>query len=718
MKIRSVLFIVLVCGFGSLKPALAQRYWDTDGALAGSTSNTTAGGTWGINSYWTTSASGGIATTAWVPGQQAIFSAGSDASGTFTVNVSGNQLVSGIIFQEGTVNLSGGTLTLTNGIGADTINVATARIATIDSILAGTNGMSKSGTGTLYLDGANTYSGTTMLTAGTIYAGNDFAFGSSAIDFAGGTVAANGASRTLANTLSLTASSTIGGTQALDFTGNFSQTGNRTLTINNTGTTTFSGSAFALAEANKTRTLTLNVAGGDALISGTVQDGAGSGADGLTKTGAGTLTLTGNNTFSGTLSLNAGTLVLGTDTAAGKGTLAFGNGATIAGLGSGRTITNNLTFGGNVTFAGSTPLTFSHSFSLGGSRIFTVSNVTTFTGVISGAADMLTKDGSGQLILGGTSANTFSGGLTVDDGLISAAKTNAFGTGPLVVNGGTVDFGAYSQNVGSVTLAGGSISGSGSLNASSYQLQSGTVNVQLGSAASVTKSSGGTVIISKGNNYNGPTVVSGGTLVVNNTTGSATGTNIVTVNSGGTLGGSGTILGKITLNSGATIAPGNSPGTLHTVSETWQGGSTYQFQMNDVGAGAGTGWDLVDVNGTLTLNTAVGNVINIDLTSLTTGDAPGNVANFDPSHAYDWTIIQTTGGIVFAAGGNEDTDFQIELGNFLNSLNGGSFSLDTSNGGKNLDLKFTPVPEPSPVALCAIGFGYLFIGRRYFKRTY
>jgi fibronectin-binding autotransporter adhesin len=69
--------------------------------------------------------------------------------------------------------------------------------------------------------------------------------------------------------------------------------------------------------------------GSGVLIGNTIQDCAGSGADGLTKNGDGTLTLTGNNTFTGPLRHNSGTLILGNDAAAGQGTLIFGNGFTV-----------------------------------------------------------------------------------------------------------------------------------------------------------------------------------------------------------------------------------------------------------------------------------------------------------------------------------------------------------------------------------------------------
>jgi autotransporter-associated beta strand protein len=79
----------------------------------------------------------------------------------------------------------------------------------------------------------------------------------------------------------------------------------------------------------------------------------------------------------------------------------------------------------------------------------------------------------------------------------------------------------------------------------------------------LTKVGTGTFTLTGANTHTGPTVVNGGTLLVNNTSGSATGTNSVTVNSGGTLGGKGFILGPVIVNAGGALSPGsNSVGTL------------------------------------------------------------------------------------------------------------------------------------------------------------
>ena len=333
--------------------AIAQRYWDINGSASGASSSNTAPGTWGVNNFWSTSSAGTAATTAWTSGQQAIFSAGGNATGTFTVGVSGNQSVSGILFEDGNVTLSGGTITLTSGVGNGVVSVASTNLATIASQVAGGTGLTKTGTGTLLLSGTNIFSGVTDLQQGTLLVTKPSSLGSSILNLDGGNFAGAGAPITVDNDVVISSDSTIGGSQNLTFSGNVSAAGGaRTLTINNSGQTAFTGATLSLGDPNRRGRLTLDISGGPVSISSVIQNGVGARPDSLIKAGSGTLTLTGNNTFTGPLQLNAGTLFLGTDSAAGAGQLVLADGVTIGATSGPRIISNQLTINGDVTFIG------------------------------------------------------------------------------------------------------------------------------------------------------------------------------------------------------------------------------------------------------------------------------------------------------------------------------------------------------------------------------
>ena len=86
----------------------APLYWDSDGANTGGSASATATGTWGTSNFWSTSSTGTAVTGAWVTDETAVFSAGTDVTGAYTVTVNGTQQAAGITFEEGNVTLSGG----------------------------------------------------------------------------------------------------------------------------------------------------------------------------------------------------------------------------------------------------------------------------------------------------------------------------------------------------------------------------------------------------------------------------------------------------------------------------------------------------------------------------------------------------------------------------------------------------------------------------------
>lgn len=148
----------------------AVLYWDVNGAVLGATSDPSgsAAGTWGTGNTWNSVVDGTGPTTAWISGAAAVFSAGDNAYGQFTVTINGNQTADFLSFEDGYVTLDGGTLNLGNAEGT---RVTDGMMGTINSVLGGTTGLLYDGPGILELGGNNTYTGTTEIRGGTLQIG-------------------------------------------------------------------------------------------------------------------------------------------------------------------------------------------------------------------------------------------------------------------------------------------------------------------------------------------------------------------------------------------------------------------------------------------------------------------------------------------------------------------------------------------------------------------
>ncbi len=178
-----------------------------------------------------------------------------------------------------------------------------------------------------------------------------------------------------------------------------------------------------------------------------------------------------------------------------------------------------------------------------------------------GGAGNVTKSAGGTFVLSGS--NGYGGSTTVSAGTLQLGSTGALPTATaLTVSGGTLDIQGYNPAVHALTLSGGTIAGGGSLNfGASANIQTGASSAVL-AGGTLVKSTAGTAILSATNTYTGGTVISNGTLLLSNTSGSSVlGSGAVTLN-GGTLAGAGTISGNISAGSGAhVISP---TGTLTT----------------------------------------------------------------------------------------------------------------------------------------------------------
>lgn len=161
----------------------------------------------------------------------------------------------------------------------------------------------------------------------------------------------------------------------------------------------------------------------------------------------------------------------------------------------------------------------------------------------------------------------------------------------------------------------------------------------------------------------------------------------VTLGAGSTLKGVGNIFATF-LKPGSTISPGASPGMITSVTGTWEGGFTYDWEINraDGTAGIDPGWDYLNHTGTLTINATAENPIQLNLQTLTAANAAGDMVNFNPQSAYAWKIASAAGGIT----GFDAAAFKLDSSGFTNATPGGRFGIALQNAGKDLVVTYTP----------------------------
>ncbi|WP_432264452.1 autotransporter-associated beta strand repeat-containing protein [Brucella abortus] len=453
----------------------------------------------------------------------------------------------------------------------------------MSGVISGAGGLMKSGTGTVTLSGANSYTGGTKVSAGTLVVANDnTGGGTTTVDAGAGLqIGTGGTSGSLAGDIANNGALVVNRSDALNLAGAISGTGS--LTKNGAGTVTLSGansytggtkvSAGTLVVANDNTgggTMTVDVGAllqigtggtsgslaGDIANDGTLVvdrsdaiglSGAISGAGGLTKNGAGTLTLSGANSYTGATTVSAGILTLtgdntggGTTTVDARAELHIGTGGASGSL------------AGNIVNDGA--------------LVVDRSGVIGLSGVISGTGGLM-KSGTGTVTLSGV--NTYTGGTTLTAGTLAAASDNNLGgaSGGLTFNGGTLQVMGTSWT--STNRAVSLQAGGGTFDiedaANNFAVTQGVAG-----AGGLTKSGSGTLTLSGANSYTGATTVSAGTLVVaNDNTGG--GTTTVDVGAGlqiGTGGVSGSLAGDIVNNGTLVVDRSNAFDLANVISGT------------------------------------------------------------------------------------------------------------------------------------------------------
>ena len=356
-----------------------------------------------------------------------------------------------------------------------------------------------------------------------------------------------------------------------------------------------------------------------------------SGNGSLVKSGTKNLNLTGANTFSGGSTLNGGTVAI-----AGVGT-----GTTGSPL-SGALGTGNVVLGG-VTLTSTAPATIYNNITLqsGTSNYLnsTSANIT-LAGNLTGNGDLIeygTNTG-GTGLQGDNSGytGTFTSGHNNNHRLRFFSPTAGSAAANWVLNNAATDGNGLNFGTGTISfgaLSGGGVFRSNGGNGTTATIRIGALNTNTtfagrfvangGSVIAVNKVGTGTLTFTGAHTYTGATTITAGSLIINGSI-----TSPVTI-AGGTLGGSGTSNTAIVVGSGsgsgATIAPGNSIGTLTTAGAlTFNADATYSVEINSAG---GTADKIVTSN--VTINNA-----KLVLTELGSGTAPSGTT---------LTIIDNTG---------------------------------------------------------------------------
>ncbi|HBK8683136.1 TPA: autotransporter outer membrane beta-barrel domain-containing protein [Salmonella enterica subsp. enterica serovar Agona] len=524
-----------------------------------------------------------------------------EKSGDDALTLSGSNTYTG-----GTL-ISSGTLVASNvealGTGDVTDN-ATLELntsGTFDNAISGSGQVVKSGDKMLTLSGANSYSGGTLISDGTLVASNVESLGTG--DVTNNATLELNTGGDFTNNISGSGQVVKSGDDALALSGANSYTGG---TLISSGTLVATNvDALGSGDVTDNATLELNTGG--------TFDNAISGSGQVVKSGDKTLTLSGSNTYTGGTLISDGTLVASNVEALGTGD-----------------VTDNATLELNTSG--------------------------TFDNVISGSGQVV-KSGDDALTLSGS--NTYRGGTTISGGTLVATSVEALGTGDVTDNATLAlnTGGDFINNIGgtgrveksgdqTLTLSGansytgGTLISSGTLVASNVNAlgsgdvtdnavlelnTGGTFDNAISGSGQVEKSGDGTLTLSGSNTYTGGTLISDGTLVASNV--EALGSGDIDNYASLQLNASGQfVTANLTTHDNATTAIG-AGSALRANTLTQEANSTLAVHLIDSNSGAIVTADHANLGGTL------------DITGI------GNVAKSWTRDAYAYTLIDTDSAI-------------------------------------------------------------------------
>ncbi|MDB6111808.1 MAG: Autotransporter-associated beta strand repeat protein [Pedosphaera sp.] len=516
--------------------------------------------------------------------------------------------------------------------------------------LAGTNGLLVAGAGSLTLATTNTYSGGTTVNAPgrlNINYGGD---GTSGSAIGTGTLTLNTGAK-LDNTSGHSVVLNTAPPTPINWNDDWTFVGTTNLDLG-MGQVTLGNLAVVLTVVSNTLTVNNPITDNTLGYS-------------LEKTGNGELTLSNNNTFAG-MTLTAGKLDVNADGAVGTGTFAINGGTLDNTSGSAVTLStpSSINWGGNFGFQGTADLTLVPPVNIGlGGMVLTLNGTNTLTtqGILNGQNRLMIVAGTGNWVIAGDGNNNALS-MTINGGTVSYAKgigvaqpantttVNTNGTlvmlnptgiqmgfnSSLVLGGGTVDLNRDSETILSVSFNSGILRNGASNGISTLTAANGitlggiscnfevvavdnvlAIPSTILGAGSLTKTGAGTLQLTGTNTYTGSTVITAGTLALNDSALGGTIANSALINigsgaaldvtgrsnqtltlgSGQTLTGDGSINGNLAALAGSTVAPGASVGTLRVTNSITLGGAVL-MELNRTNTQ--TSDQLVSVLGTIT----------------------------------------------------------------------------------------------------------------------
>jgi len=417
-----------------------------------------------------------------------------------------------------------------------------------------------------------------------------------------------------------------------------------------------------------------------------VMNGRLSGDYGMVKSGAGTLVLANDNSFTGFLGVQGGTVRI-------EGANTYGGATTV--------------INGRLEVAGDAGATGALGSSTSAIQIGADQSLYEYVGSADWLAELMI-DGNHEIsrdvqLAPGDFAKRIgsvnsSGGAEFSGGIFftgSAADTDLENPDTAAGNVYLTAVNSSDRLVFRGSMTGGASAKTVTLDGAGTVVYEGAVKTY----ANSTIVQSGVLLLGAGSGYAGNgnlSVRSGATLRVDGTLGGDGSLQV----EGGRIEGSGEIRRALTIDAGDVIAPGNGVDRLDTAGQTWGGGGAYLWEVGSLSGGAGGGWDLLNISGTLTMTATEASPFEIRIVSLDGEGLSGLLAGFDPALSYEWIIATASEGII----GFDPALVSISAAGFLND-HAGVFGLEQDGG--SLVLTYTAVPEPSAATLLAAGLAGL-----------